>query len=482
MRMLSLALGILVASSSFADNDYDRWLQQTRTDYSQYREATDREFGDFLKESWQAIGLEVPRALDHTPKPRSVPDAPISASEPVGHNNTPTVVLAPLPQVTTPEVDAITDEPHDVLLAETALLQVDFFGHTLNFAIPTNLNEGYHGAPTGKGIAVWWDKRTEVPYKELVNQIRANARQLQLNDWGTVLLIQQLTAAIHRDNNSQALLSWYLAVRCGFDARVAYNQNIYLLLASEQPLYGVTYLTVNKRPYYALDYTGDDRYTPPRGRLYTYERQHDSGKQALDFRHSERFAAAGSTEMRTLDFSVNGEIHPIQLRIHQQAAAYLNQYPQLELPYYVQAGMPADVGRDLLSQLKPLVAGQSELEAVNLLLRFTQTAFAYETDEQQFGRENYLFPLETLYFRASDCEDRTILFSWLVKNLLQLDVALVTWPGHVAAAVAFHGNVDGQGWTVGGKRYVIADPTYINANAGYSMPQFATAKPAVQPI
>ena len=480
MRMLPLVLGILVSSSSFADSDYDRWLKQTRTEYSQYREATDREFGDFLKESWQAVGMEVPRELDRTPKPRSVPDAPISASEPI--TSTPTVVIAPLPQATEPVLDTIPDEPQETVLAETALVRVDFFGHTLNFAVPTNLNDGYHGSPTGKGIAAWWNKRAEVPYKDLANQIKTEARQLQLNDWGTVLLIQHLATAIHNDYNSQALLSWYLAVRCGFDARVAYNQNIYLLLASEQPLYGITYLTVNKRAYYALGYAADGRYDPPRGRLFTYERQHENGKQALDFSNSERFVAAGRTEMRNLDFSFNGSSHSIQLRIHQQAAAYLNLYPQLDLSYYIEAGLPMDLGRDLLNQLKPLVAGKSELEAVNLLLRFTQTAFAYETDEQQFGRENYLFPLETLYFRASDCEDRTILFSWLVKNLLQLDVALVTWPGHVAAAVAFHGNVDGQGWTVGGKRYVIADPTYINANAGYSMPQFATAKPAVQPI
>ena len=130
-------------------------------------------------------------------------------------------------------------------------------------------------------------------------------------------------------------------------------------------------------------------------------------------------------------------------------------------------------------QLKPLVDGKSELEAVNLLLRFVQTSLKYKTDEGQFGIENYLFPEETIFYPYSDCEDRSIFFAWLVRNLLGLEVVGLDYPGHIAAAVRFNEKVKGDAFRMNGKRYVVTDPTYINASAGMSMPDFKKSKPGI---
>jgi len=114
-----------------------------------------------------------------------------------------------------------------------------------------------------------------------------------------------------------------------------------------------------------------------------------------------------------------------------------------------------------------------------LLLRFVQTAFAYQTDGQQFNTENYLLPIETLHYPYSDCEDRASLFSWLVESLLGLDAVLLDYPGHIAAAVEFTKTPKGDRLTFKNKRYTITDPTYINASAGMTMPQFKTTRPKV---
>ncbi len=70
-----------------------------------------------------------------------------------------------------------------------------------------------------------------------------------------------------------------------------------------------------------------------------------------------------------------------------------------------------------------------------------------------------------------------------MKNLIGLEVVGLTFPGHVATAVAFSNNaVAGDSVTYRGKRYVVADPTYINANAGMTMPSVKRSKPKVVPI
>lgn len=67
-------------------------------------------------------------------------------------------------------------------------------------------------------------------------------------------------------------------------------------------------------------------------------------------------------------------------------------------------------------------------------------------------------------------EDRAILYCYLIKNLMNLDVAFVSYPGHLATAVHFNETIPGDYFVVDGTRYLICDPTYINASIGRTMP------------
>ena len=57
-----------------------------------------------------------------------------------------------------------------------------------------------------------------------------------------------------------------------------------------------------------------------------------------------------------------------------------------------------------------------------------------------------------------------------MRDLLGLDVILVYYPGHLAAAVAFPSDVAGEYIDYIGRRFTITDPTYIGAPVGLSMP------------
>lgn len=79
----------------------------------------------------------------------------------------------------------------------------------------------------------------------------------------------------------------------------------------------------------------------------------------------------------------------------------------------------------------------------------------------------------------SDCEDRSIFFANLVRHLLGLNVVGLDYPGHIATAVKFDTPVPGDSITYQNARYVICDPTYINANLGMEMPNFKDIQPTV---
>ena len=113
------------------------------------------------------------------------------------------------------------------------------------------------------------------------------------------------------------------------------------------------------------------------------------------------------------------------------------------------------------------------------MLRFVQTAFEYENDETQFGREKPFFAEETLFYQFSDCEDRSVLFAYLVRNLLGLEVIGLDYPGHIATAVKFSTDIKGDYVEHQGERYIICDATFINANLGQCMPRLQNVIPKV---
>ena len=113
---------------------------------------------------------------------------------------------------------------------------------------------------------------------------------------------------------------------------------------------------------------------------------------------------------------------------------------------------------------------------MSLLLDFVQHAFDYQADTGQFGYEKVFFPDEMLYYPYNDCEDRAIFFCRLVRLLLNLPVALVNYPNHIAAAVCFTTPAEGTNFRQNGKEYTLCDPTYINAGIGECMKQFEQVK------
>ena len=71
------------------------------------------------------------------------------------------------------------------------------------------------------------------------------------------------------------------------------------------------------------------------------------------------------------------------------------------------------------------------------------------------------------------------MFSILVGELLGLDVVLLNYPEHLATAVCFNENVEGDYFLLDGKRYVVCDPTYIGSHVGEAMPNLKNTKATI---
>jgi hypothetical protein len=157
---------------------------------------------------------------------------------------------------------------------------------------------------------------------------------------------------------------------------------------------------------------------------------------------------------------------------------YMGTFPQSEFELYFDTDGSPMLRQALLGELKKYTASMSQEEAVNFLLAFVQKAFAYKTDEEQFGYEKYFFVEESLHYPYNDCEDRSVIFAWLVHELVGIRVVGLLYPKHMTTAVELkQGNAGYATVMHEGKRFVIADPTYIGATVGMAMPSYAKYQP-----
>lgn len=167
--------------------------------------------------------------------------------------------------------------------------------------------------------------------------------------------------------------------------------------------------------------------------------------------------------------------------------SFFNSYPTSEVggnfmtrwAMYANTPLCKEAQGELYPQLRSRISGMSQLEAVERLLNWVQTAFVYEYDDKVWGGDRAFFPDETLYYPYCDCEDRSILFTRLIRDLLGLRCILIYYPGHLASAVNFTESVNGDYINVNGGRYVVCDPTYIGASVGHTMPDMDNNKAKV---
>jgi len=358
--------------------------------------------------------------------------------------------------------------------------QAEYFGQRLRFRYDPRMRFTLERRLTEHRVAESWKRLEQTEHELLVYQLTRQAQQLRLNDWGYAQLVAEASRQISpRDRNARVLLQWFLLSKAGYIATVGYNRDhLHLLMPTQQRLYGKTFIRGKEHKLYALDLEGRDLSVRE---AHIFAHHYPAARRVMDLRVSEAPALSRKLGSRQVKFSYGGQVYQIPIAVNRNLANFYGSYPFVDLGVYLGAPASEEVRRSMVKHLRhhaqnlePQQGRSRRAEAVNFLLHFVQ-ALPYQTDHDQFGGERYLFAEETLAFPASDCEDRSVLFAYLVREILHMEVIGLMYPGHAAAAVYFaREKVPGDYVKHRGKTYVVCDPTYIGADIGKALPQAAT--------
>ena len=445
--------------------EFEQFKQSAIQKQQEFISQNDSVFLSFLEESWKQMDVFQGR-VKAKPKP---------VSQPVIKEDTLSRELEYIQPQTTPLIpDFKQDTCTGKLLplpsnSRIVLRSFDFYGQPETLAyLPTtkpairqvNKDEiiGFYRSLAQNSTL--WDYNLDM--------LQQSREKYGLNDWGYFQLVKSASQSVFNNPNEQRLLCWYLLLKSGYRVKVGFDRDeVYVLIPSLQKLYNILYLAEPSQTFYLLDVT-----KPSINNLQTYQAEYPGSNRPFSFVLQQYPRFKGSTVSRALSFKGQS----LQFTFQQKDIDFLNTYPLCDLNAFFYSGI-SEKNLEILDRLfQPMLSGKNEIEKVNVLLDFCQHALAYQTDQEQFGSERYLFAEESLFYPYCDCEDRSILLAALVKRYTKLTSVALDFPGHVALAVKFNNEVPGDYYIFRDEKYTVCDPTYIGARCGMLPPEFKNVK------
>ena len=468
-----LFLGILASTNGFAQNNnprktYDDFKKQALQKYNDFRTQANEQYAVFLKQAWEQYNAlpAIPKPKDETVPPVTIPEEDKDMtikSNPIPNKE---VVVPPTPDPQPTPIAPIKENSQP----QERTIDFVYCGTQCRIRLIKNLNLTLQNCSNEQLSNVWTQLSAEGVLNNTIRDCLAIRVGRNLCDWAYLNLLSSFSKAIYGNSNEATMLTSYIYAQSGYKMRLGRNeQNIYLLYASEHGIYDIAYFDIDGLKFYPFECNKDqleicDASLPKEKPLSLYIPQN----QQFEYKAS---------KLRTLTSKRYPDVQ-IHVQVNENMIDFYNTYPTSEINnnfmtrWAMYANTPLDehVKKDLYPALKEKINGMNQLEAANKLLNWVQTAFVYEYDDKVWGHDRAFFAEETLYYPYCDCEDRSILFSRLTRDLLGLETILVFYPGHLASAVCFTENVSGDYLSLNGKRYVITDPTYIGAPVGRTMP------------
>ena len=450
---------------------FEAYKKQARDDFDDYRKNANAEFAAYMRQAWKRFEKKEPIMAPDIPDipPVVLPDLdeivipdneiPYDDIVPIVFDDEEPIPLIPLPK-----------EPDRPDLVEPRV-EVCFYGTDCSVRFDES-GKGYMNKCSERAAADLWEEFSEGAYDSMIIDCLNCKKNIGLCDWAYYKLAETVAEKIYGSSNEAVMLQAYIMSQSGYKLRLGRTDDdkIHILLGAFDGMFGYPYYVIGSCDYYLTDGSSNDS-------MYIFDRAFP-GEKAIRLTISSRMALAPDIMPPRILRSAGYADVTAKVSMNRNLMSLYADYPHpfrkgdqyTSWIFYASAPLSLEIEYELYPALRSEISGLDQYDAANILLNFVQTAFEYKTDGEFWGYERSFFPEETLYYPYCDCEDRAILYSRLVRDLLGLEVVFLYYPNHLATAVAFEEDVPGDYILLDGKRYVVCDPTYINASVGMTMP------------
>ena len=469
--LISLLFGLSMFTSSAQTDDfyaqYEKFSKHAKAEYEDYRAQCNAEYVKFLERAWKEYKVlpSIPRPKDEVVPPTIMPRQ---------DKNKKQAKEIPIENVVSPILSLLQPKPISPIYENDKVEEKNFsfsyMGTTCEVRLPKDLNIRMSGCESCM-IATIWKQLATNAMDNTIRDFLALRLKMQLCDWAYLNLIDTFAQAFCGHGNEAVIMAAFIYSQSGYKMRLGRDcEKLYLLYGSKHGIYEKGYIVIEGINYYPLD----DKVERMEISDFSFPQEQS---MSLYIENAQKFTIRPSAKRKL----ASEQYHDVTIdsQVNLNLIQFYNTYPSSEVnrnfmtrwKMYADTPMDESVSQMLYPDIKNKIEGLSDVQAVNQILNWVQTAFQYEYDDKVWGHDRAFFAEETLYYPYCDCEDRAILFTRLVRDLLGLKCILVYYPGHLASAVCLKQQVNGDYISLDGDVYTICDPTYIGAPVGITMPE-----------
>ena len=347
---------------------------------------------------------------------------------------------------------------------EVQSVNFDFFGNKIEIQADVSFNIPFGTERNATTVSNFAQQLAKSRYETVVQSLLYYKKQLQLEDWLYYQLIRKTAQQISPkadDYYRYTLYKWFLLLQSGYDATLkAGKDKLLFYVQCDENIYNIPSYLFNGKQYVCLnyhDYGSNINFQQEIFDPLTLPVISTAKSFSYKISRLPEFSPADYQE-KELQFNYNQHEYNFKVKLNPQIKTIFANYPVVDYASYFNIPLSHETYRSLIPLLKKNVKGMSVKYGVDYLMRFTRYAFLFKQDNQQFGGEKRLSPEQTLLFEQSDCDDRAALFFYLVKEIYNLPMIVLSYPEHVTVAVKFDKPV-GKPIFYNGEKYSVCEPT-----------------------
>ncbi len=346
----------------------------------------------------------------------------------------------------------------------TQAIRFDFYGDTVELEVDDAFKTSFSGPLSLESVTAFYEKLNAGNYESLIKKMLFYKEQYKLDDWLYYQLIRRTAQSISpkgENYTAYTIYKWFLLCKSGYNATLQVTDGkILFYVQSDEVIYDIPYHFKDGKQYVCLNYHDYGSMIDFDQEKFTELPIHIPGaEKAFSYKINQlpSFKPEDYLE-KDLLFNIYQTEYHLKIKLNPQIKTIFANYPVVDYASYFNIPLSKETYSSLIPLLKQNVKGLNAKNGVDYLMRFTRYAFLFEKDSDVFGKEKRFTPEQTLLYEYSDCEDRAALFFYLVKEIYNLPMIVLSYPKHITIAVKLDKPV-GTPIVYNGDQYTICEPT-----------------------
>jgi hypothetical protein len=358
-------------------------------------------------------------------------------------------------------------------------ISFDFCGNTISLTLDPTMIRPLGEARDLQSITEFCQGLLSSRHGDFSKEFIAYREKLGMADWLFYQFIRRTAQQISPKANDYyryTLYKWFLLHLSGYEPALRLSSaKLLFYVQSDENIYNIPFYVKEGKQFVCLNYHDYGNHVEfdkesfeevmvakaPGCRSFSYRIS-----RLPDFKTSQY-------QEKDIAFNYNEQTYHFRIRLNSEIRTFFTNYPSVDYGDLLNIPLSRETYETLIPVLKKTLQGMKHRDGVDYLMRFTRYAFLFETDLHAFGTEKRLTPEQTLLYDKSDCEDRVALFYFLVKEIYNIPMIILSYPGHITIAVKFDRPI-GRPVMYNGEAYTLCEPTpqRVDLPLGHLMPEY----------